>query len=159
MKKNFSLKILDECNLLVLFCIIFTIGMMFEAIMSSIRGAPVYFNIEFIFWSSAFYSAPILTSAIFKQLWKSNYIAEKDFLYWLDIPLHYLATCGLIMFYTFIQGFFHSLPQRIYLIRFIYSTVFYVTITIGAIVIDLIQTGIANDNLRKIQEKEKQIKR
>ena len=152
MRKLFSITSiirLDGHNSLVLFCIIYTVGMMCESILGSIVGAPI--NIQFFIWSSVFYGSPILSSVIFNQIRKAYPTTEKVFSFCFGIPIHYLATCGLIMFFTFIQSFFIKIPHWFYLIRFIYSTVFYAIILIGSIVIDLRQTGIANENLKKIQ--------
>ena len=149
MRKHFSFIRLEGHNFLVLFCIIYTIGMMCESIMGSIVGAPI--NIQLFILSSALYGSPILSSVIFKQIRKAYPTTEKVFSFCFGIPIHYLSTCGLIMFITLIQSFFIPIPHLFYLIRFLYSTVFYAIILIGSIVIDLRQTGIANENLRKIQ--------
>ena len=150
MKKQSPSGTLFDSNMLVVFCVLFTISIITEAILNSIVGAAVYLRIEFVIWLSVFLSAPLLPLSVFKYLWKYNYIGEKDYLFWAGIPLQYLISCGLIMFYTFIQGFFEPQRQGIYLFRFTMYTIMFVVLTIGAIVIDLIQTATDNENLRKI---------
>jgi len=106
---------------------------------------------EFLTWSIAFLGAPILPLTILQYLWKSNVINDKDYLLWGGIPLHYLISCGLIVFFTFLRSLFEPIPQGAYLNTFINYTMVYAVILIGAVVIDLTQTATANKNLKKIQ--------
>jgi len=154
MRKYYSFERFFEGNQLVRFCVLFTIAIAAEAVLSAIAGATIYLNIEYVIWTAVFLSAPILPLAVFQRLWKSNYISEKDYLFWLSIPLHYLVSCALILLFTFIQRFFLPLPISIYLLRFVYYTAGYIVIMIGAIIIDLMQTASSNKNLRKIQARQ-----
>lgn len=153
MNKRYSWDRFFEGNKFVLICVIFTLFVIAESVTNSIFDTVAYLNFEFVFWTIALLSAPVFTFSAFQRLWQSNYIAERDYLFWVSFPLHYLYSLVLIMLITFLHGFFEQLPQGVYLTRFITFTFFYVLVTIGAIVLDLMQTEKDNKNLSKIQSK------
>lgn len=157
MKKHDFFEKFLTTSLPILFCVFFTITIIIEAVTNTIVGAGVYLRIEFIVWVSVFLIAPILPLVILRRLWKSTYIAEKNHLYWGSLLLHYLISCGLMMLFTFMQGFFEPLRQGLYLFRFGMYTAMYVGIMIGAVIIDLARTATDNENLRKIQASRRNI--
>jgi len=150
MKKHDFFERFLDISLPVLFCVIFTIVIIIEAITNTIVGAEVNLGIDFVVWVCVFLIAPILPLALLKRLWKSTYIAEKNQLYLGSLLLHYLISCGLMMFFTFMQGFFEPLQEGLYLFRFVMYTAIYVVTIIGAIIIDLARTANDNENLRKL---------
>jgi len=151
MKNRYSFESLFESNKMVLLCVLFTINIIIETVSSAIWDRTTYLSIEFLIWNVVSLGAPILPLVVFQYLWKSNYINDKDYLLWAGIPTHYLISCGLILFSTFIRSLFEPLIQRAYIVSFINYTLVYAIVLIGAIVIDLMQTATANGNLRKIQ--------
>jgi len=151
MRKRHSFDRLFEGNMLVLFCVIFTVIIIVEVILATIRGSTVHLSVQSLIWHVIFISAPLLPLAIFQYLWRSNYIGERDYLFWVSIPLHYLISCGITLLYLFIRSFFVPLTQRIYLVVLINYSIMYIIILAGAVIIDLLQTAKANRNLRKIQ--------
>jgi hypothetical protein len=142
-----------EGNLLVLYCVIFTVSLIVMTIASTIWGGRIYLSIEFLLWNFVFISAPLLPLGVFKHLWKSNRIHERDYIFWVSVPLHYLISCGLTALFVFIQGLFMPLSQGVYFIALVNYTIMYAIILIGAAAIDLLQTSAANRNLKKIQER------
>jgi len=151
MRKRRSYDRLFEGNIIVLYCVIFTVNIIVLTISSAIWGGIINLSVEFLIWNFVFISAPLLPLAIFKHLWRSNYIHERDYLLWISIPLHYLISCGLTLFFIFLQSIFTPLPQGIYLAAIANYTIMYIIIVTGAAVIDLMQTSTANRNLRTIQ--------
>jgi len=158
MRKRYSFDRLFEGNKFVLICVFFTVLVLFSAIGNAIAGVRIYLSIGFVVSNIFYVSAPVLIFAIFQYLWKSDYIAERDYLLWVGIPLHYLLSLGLILFFTFIHGLFEPLAQGIYLFRFRDFTALYIIGTIGAIAIDFIRTAKDNKNLRKVQRNQSNIK-
>jgi len=153
MRKRYSFESLFEGNKIVLMCILFTVSIIIATITNTVGGRTTYITIKFLLWSVLNLSAPIMPITIFQHLWKSNFINDKDYLFLASVPLHYLISLGLILFYTFIRGFFEPWTHEInvYIMSFINYTAVYIIIVIGAIVIDLVQTSTANKNLRIIQ--------
>ncbi|MCL2843454.1 MAG: hypothetical protein FWE28_08355 [Oscillospiraceae bacterium] len=151
MRKRYSFENLFEGNKVVLMCILFTVHIILETIFSTIAGRTTYLSMGMLIWSLVALVAPILPIALFQYLWKSDFISDKDYLFWGAIPSHYIISCGLTLLFTFIRSFFELLPQNFYLVAFINYTAIYLIILIGAVVVDLTQTANANDNLRKIQ--------
>jgi CubicO group peptidase (beta-lactamase class C family) len=125
--------------------------MILHTTVNTIIGGSVYISLLSLAWTLGFLSVPILTFSVFQRLF--DYIAEKDYLFWVSVPLHYLISLGLIMVFTIVQSFFEPLSQGIYFLRFRDYTVLYVFILVGAIVIDLAQTAKDNRNLSKIHAK------
>jgi len=151
MNKRYTLDKLFEGSLSTTFCVIFAIGIIVDSFMHSITGAEVYFGVEFVVWSAIFYSMPVLSIALFRYLWKLDFIDEKKYTLWIAMPMHYLLSLGLVLFATFVQGFFESISLGLYIFRFVIFTAMYIAIVIGAVVIDLVQTANDNSNLRRIQ--------
>jgi len=153
MRKRYSFESLFEGNKIVLMCVLFTVSILIETISNTICGRTTHLSMEFLLWSFLNLSAPIIPIALFQFLWKSNYIRDKDYLFWACIPLHYLISIGLIMVFTFIRTFFEPWTHEfnVYLMTFINYTAVYIIIITGAIVIDLVQTSTANRNLSIIQ--------
>ena len=157
MRRRYSFENLFEGNKVVLMCILFTTNIIIETISNTIGGRATYLSVGSLVWLIVYVSAPILPIAIFQRLRNSNFIDDKNYLFWGAIPLHYIVSCGLTLLFTFVRSFFESLPQSIYLVVFINYTIIYVIILISAVIIDITQTATANSNLRKIQEHQRKI--
>lgn len=155
MNKWYSSDKLFEGNKAVLFCVVFTVVIIFATIANAITGVTIYLSIEYVFSNIAQIGAPIVTASALQRLWKLKYFAERDYLLWVGLVLHYLISLGLILFFTFLHGMFREipLPQGIYLFRLRDYTLLYAIIVVGAIVVDLMRTATDNKNLRKIQSK------
>jgi len=153
MKNRYSFQRLFDGNPFVLMCVFYTINIKINAISRLIAGEVFYIDFSFFIWSFVFITTPILPIEIIKRLWKSKYINDRDYLFWADVPMYFVMTCGLALFYTFLQGLFEPLPSNVYLNTIINFTSLFVIITIGAIVIDLVKTARDNKNLKKIQSK------
>jgi len=153
MRKRYSFESLFEGNKIVLMCVLFTVTIIIETILNTVGGRTTYLSIRFLLWAFLNLSAPVMPIALFQYLWKSNFISDKDYLFWAGIPIHYLISLGLIIFYTSIRSFFEAWTHDIntYFMTFINYTAGYIIIMIGAVVIDLFQTSTANKNLRIIQ--------
>jgi len=153
MRKRHSYDRLFEGNPLVLFCVLFTVSVTVSVIINAIFGATFVLRTEGIIISSVYLIAPILPLTVFHRLWKSSYIAERDYLLFINIPLHYLFSSVLTVLFTFLMGLFRLLPltPAAYISALITFTGMYALVILGAIVIDLLQTAKANGNLKKIQ--------
>jgi len=151
MRKRYSFESLFEGNKVVLMCVLFTVLIIIEAISNAITGNTSYLSIAMLTWGIISLLAPVLPIVLFQHLWKSDVISDKDYLLWCGIPIHYLISSGLTLFFMFLRGFFEPLPQGVYLSTFLQYTVAYTIILVGAAVVDLMQTSAANKNLRKIQ--------
>jgi len=157
MRKRHSYDRLFEGNILVVFCVIFTVSIFVTVILNTVFGGTFSMSIQNLIWTVVFISAPLLPLALFTHLWKSNCIAENDYLFWIGIPAHYAVSSALTMLFVFIQSRLHSLPLSTYLDALINYTVMYAIVVAGAVVVDLLQTGTANKNLRKIQARQREI--
>ena len=149
MKEKHSYSILS--SMITWFCVVYTVSIIVDTVLAAISGNTIYLNIEFLVWSIAFYSAPLLPLSVFIYLWHLNDVGVNDYIFWLSILLHYVISGGLLMFYRFIQGFFISISPSTYWTTLRHYTIIYIIVLIGAVVNDLIQTSAANKNLRKIQ--------
>jgi len=153
MKNRYSFQRLFDGNPIVLMCVFYTISIKINAVSRFAVGEVFYIDFSFFIWSMIFLTAPILPIEILKRLWKSDYINDRDYLFWAGIPMYFVMSCGLALFYTFLQSLFEPLPPNAYFYTFINYTTLFVIITIGAIVIDLMLTARDNKNLKKIQAK------
>jgi len=148
MRKRYSFESMFDGNILVIFCVLFTVSMIFETIFSVIGGGTIHVS---MIWRTIWLSATLLPLALFQYLWKSHYIDERSYYFWVGIPMHYLISGGLLLLYLFIWGFFEHLTPNAYLITLANYTVGYMIVMGGAAVIHFMQTSRANKNLRKIQ--------
>jgi len=155
MRKRYSFDRLFEGNMLVLFCVIFTVNVVIRIILAGLQGTAITLGVQSLIWSTVYISAPLLPLAIIQHLLRSGYMEERDYLLWISAPVHYLISAGLTVFYVFIQGLFMPLPERMFIFALVNYTIMYIIIVTGAIIIDLLQTARVNKNLRKIQEKTK----
>ena len=151
MRKEYSFQRLFDGNVLVLACVLFTISMLVNTVASTIAGREHISTI----WDFIFLSAPIIPIAIFKHLWQSGVISKNEYLFWGSIPVFYLMSFGLTMLYTFLQGLFSPMTPN-YFMTFINYTIMFAAVLFGAIIIDLVQTAKANDNLKKIHASQKE---
>jgi len=153
MRKRYSFYRLFEGNMLVLFCIFFTVTIIGDVIFAAVRGNAVNLSSLTLIWRVVLLSAPLVPFAILRHLWRSDYIDEKDYLFWGSVPMHYLISAGLLLLYLFIWGLFMplSLSLRIVQNALVNYTIVYIITIAGAIVIDLLQIARANRNLKKIQ--------
>ena len=152
MRKRYSFDSLFRGNKLVLMCVIFTVAIIIETVSNSIMGRATNLNIGSLIWGLLSIAAPVLPLALFQYLEKSDIISDKYNSLWFGIPMHYIISSGLQLFFMYLRGFFEPLPQGVYRGTLRQYTMVYIIILIGAAVIDLIQTATANKSLRKIQE-------
>ena len=151
MRKRRSFDRLFEGNMLVVFCVLFTAAVILSAIINTIFGAEFTLSMRNIIVTAVFLSAPLLPLSICKHLLKANYITERDYLFWIGIPIHYFVSAGITMFYSLIWSIFEQIPPIVFLTTLIEFTVMYAIVIGGAVVVDFCQTSTANKNLRKIQ--------
>ena len=151
--RRFSYERLFDGNILVLGCVLFTFFTVANVIVSAAAGNQVSMSSENIIWSLIYLSAPLLPMALVKYLWRTKVFTDKDYLFWMSIPLHFVVSLGLTYFYTFIQSIISSRPfsTGILLNIFIQFTIAYTMVNVGAVIIDLVQTALTNRELKKIQ--------
>jgi len=153
MKKRYSFESLFEGNLFVLACVLYTVSTLVTVVVNTIAGSMENVSAPSL-WDFIFLGAIILPHTI----WKSDYIQKKEYPFWIDITAFYLTALGLVMFATFVQGFFDDLPDRSYFYTFINFTTMFFIVLVGAVVVDFMKTATANKNLKKIQISQRRLK-
>ena len=154
MRRRYSFDRLFEGNLFTVFCVIFTIMIIQQAVVSVIVDATLDFA-QSALSMAAYTSVPLITMGVPRFLVNKNYISEKVFGFFNSILSHYITSCALLMGYVFILRQLIDIPQNAYFETLIFFTFGYIAVTVGAIIICFFQTVAANKNLKKIQTLQK----
>jgi len=151
MRERYFFDRLFKGNLFVVFCVIFTIGLMIQTI-SSIMLDEELDLVSSVATFALFTGAPITALAIPRFLLQINYINEKSYNFLDSILMHYIISCILLIIFIFILRIFIYLPQTPHSDTLIFFTIGYIAVTVASMIICWIQTATANKNLKKIND-------
>ena len=144
-------------NKLVLLCVLFTVNTVIQAVMVSINGGDIAFNLPFVISNLVIVSAPILPIAFIDFLLTQNYIDENSFWIRNAIYIHYPISLGLLLSYFVAFALINSnyITWSMLIRTTVEYTVIYISIVLSAMAIVNIQTSNANKELRVIHESQK----
>jgi len=149
MKKKYYFDGLFEGNLFIVFCVIFSIAIIINALINMLFGSMNDFT-AMALQMAAYTAAPIFALGFPRHLSAKNYISEKSFDILNSILAHYITSCILLMPYAAILRVFADASRLIYLETIVFFTVGYIIVHIGAVVVTFVQIQTANKNLKKI---------
>ena len=130
-------------NKLVLTCIFFTVATMLDVIICTVlktQDSTTFIHLIDRMLLSVIATVPL---SLFKHFEKLSI--------WAIFPIWYVACCVLAELYVYVSGFYMELHPNAYHDIFRAVTIMFVAIMIGALIIDLTRTAIANKELKKIQ--------
>ena len=130
-------------NKLVIMCVFFTIATILDIIICAIFRLKTSTTFVHLIDRMVLCVITIPPLSLFKYFEKLSV--------WVILPIHYTVCCILSLLYTYIHGFYRELHPDAYLDMFRSVTIMYVVFVIGALIIDLTRTTIANKELNKIQ--------
>ena len=140
-----------DINPLVLFSVFFTVSIAMATTINALHGYELIIGYRGIISTAMFCAAPILTIMLFTAIPPLRRLESDDASLWVAIPIHFAVSCGMLLGAIFVWGLIESLPNVVYLNVILSYIQGYVTIVLGAIVIDVFKTSNANKNLKKLQ--------
>jgi len=162
MKQKFTLSFFDA-NPLILFCVIFAVGIIINGILinglvlSIILGNHFTFGFGHLIDTATLSAAPVLTIILFSKIPLFKYFNDDDCSPWIIVPVHYLISCALLFLFGIVLSIirFEPVPiNALFSTVFIYSQI-YVAIVILSIVIEVRKMAKVNSKLKKLQESQK----
>ena len=150
-----------DTNPLILFCIIFALGIIINGlivnglVMGVIFGEPFYIGAEHLIDTAILCVAPVVTIVLFNKVSFLKYFGDDERSLWISVPAHYVVSCVLLVIILSPIAIARSADMGAYLHTLLSYTQGYVAIVIFAIVIDAFKIAKANKSLKKIQESQK----
>ena len=154
MKKRYYFDGLFEGNLFIVFCVIFSMIIIANALMNMLFDTAAEFS-RVALQMAAYTGVPIFALGLPRHLFAKNYISERTFDFLNSILVHYIVSCILLMPYAAMLRVFTEVSINIYLDTIVLFTIGYVVVHIGATVVTFVQIQKANRNLKKIHDSRK----
>jgi len=151
MKKRYYFDGLFEGNLFIVFCVIFSVIIMVQALINTILGTTAEFS-ALTLQLAAYTGVPMFVIGFPRHLFAKNYISEKVYDTLNTILAHYIASCFLLMLYSAMLRVFTEVSRNIYFETIIFFTAGYIVVHIAAIIVTFVQIQTANKNLKKIHD-------
>ena len=143
-----------DANSFVLFSVFFTVSIAMSVIITTLHGYEFTIGHRGIISTALFCATPIVTMVLFAKIPPLQWLESDDTSLWVAIPIHFAVSCGLLLGAIFVWGLIDPLPNLVYWNVTLTYIQGYVTIVVGAVVIDILKTSNANKNLRKLHQME-----